>query len=73
MVKTITFSFESTEYDGVEATEAFTLEKLGIEEGLDEETLQIELNRIFEAWVWQKLNISSSIIVEGLNAEQQSD
>lgn len=73
MNKTITFSFESTEYEGTKATETFSLEKLGIGENLDEDTLQKELNRIFEAWVWQKLNISSSIIVEDVKSVKNND
>ncbi|MDV6377882.1 hypothetical protein ORD22_06350 [Sporosarcina sp. GW1-11] len=64
MVKTITFSFASAEYEGTEATETFTFEKLGLDEHMDEKDLEIEMNRIYHAWVWSKLNISSSIIIE---------
>jgi hypothetical protein len=35
MGKTVTFSFSSTNYEGTEATETFTFEKLGIDEDLE--------------------------------------
>ncbi|WP_342512088.1 hypothetical protein MKY34_15825 [Sporosarcina sp. FSL K6-1522] len=64
MVKTVTFSFSSAEYEGTEATETFTFEELGMDENLDEKALGKEMERIFEAWVWHKLNISSSIYIK---------
>ena len=63
MGKTVTFSFSSTKYKGTEATETFTLNELGIDEDLDNEALKIEMDRIFQAWVWDKLNISYSIVI----------
>jgi hypothetical protein len=63
MGKTVTFSFSSTKYEGTEATETFTLKELGIDEDMDEEAIKIELDRIFQAWVWDKLNISYSIVI----------
>ncbi|MBX9975085.1 hypothetical protein [Cytobacillus firmus] len=63
MDKTVTFSFSSTKYEGTEATETFNFKELGIDEDLDNEALKIEINRIFQAWVWDKLNISFSIVI----------
>jgi len=40
MDKTVTFSFSSTKYEGTEATETFTFEKLGINEDMDDEALK---------------------------------
>ncbi|WP_432360661.1 hypothetical protein [Sporosarcina sp. UB5] len=62
MVNTVTFSFSSAEYEGTEATETFSFEKLGIDENMDEKALERELEQIFQAWVWHKLNISYSVI-----------
>ncbi|MBD7984306.1 hypothetical protein H9649_06930 [Sporosarcina sp. Sa2YVA2] len=64
MVKTITFSFTSHVFEGTGATETFTFEELKIDEKLNERELALEVHRIFEAWVWRKLNISYSIITE---------
>ncbi|ASV70202.1 MULTISPECIES: hypothetical protein [Cytobacillus] len=63
MDKTVTFSFSSTIYEGIEATETFNFKELGIDENLDNEALKIEIERIFQAWVWDKLNISFSIVI----------
>ena len=41
-----------------------TFEGLGIDESLDEKALDREMERIFRAWVWHKLSISSSIYIE---------
>ncbi|UOE56048.1 hypothetical protein LIT38_03335 [Bacillus sp. CMF12] len=62
MGRTVTFSFSSTQYEGAEATETFTFEKLGIDENMDDNALEKELEEIFQAWVWDKLNISYSIV-----------
>lgn len=64
MEKTFTFSFKSTAFEGVEAKETFTYDELGLREGLDSESLQNEIDRIFHAWIWDKLNISYSIVTE---------
>lgn len=64
MVKTITFSFTSHVFEGTGATETFTFEELKIDEKLNGRELEIEVNRIFNTWVWHKLNISYSIITE---------
>ena len=65
MGKTVTFSFSSTKFEGTGATETFTFEKLGIDEGnIDDIALKKALNDIFQAWVWDKLNISYSIVVD---------
>jgi hypothetical protein len=61
--KTVTFSFSSTKYEGTEATETFNFKELGIDEDLDNEALKIEIDRIFQALVWEKLNISFSIVI----------
>ena len=65
MAKTVTFSFSSTKYEGIEATETFTFEKLGIDEdNMDDKALNKALDAIFQAWVWDKLSISYSIVVD---------
>lgn len=63
MEKSVTFSFSSTKYEDTEATETFTLKELGIDEDLNDEALKIEIDRIFQEWVWNKLNISYSIVI----------
>ncbi|MCM3453880.1 hypothetical protein M3685_07990 [Heyndrickxia oleronia] len=63
MGKTVTFSFNSTKYEGIEATETFTFEKLGIDEGMDDKALQKVIDEILHAWVWDNLNISYSIVI----------
>ncbi|MDQ0227694.1 hypothetical protein [Metabacillus niabensis] len=40
MDRTVTFSFNSTKYEGTEATETFTFKELGIDEDLDVEALK---------------------------------
>lgn len=54
MVKTVTFSV-GTKYEGSSETETFTFEKLGIDEDMDDAEVKKE---IFQAWVWDNLNIS---------------
>ena len=63
MDKKVTFSFTSTKYQGAEATETFSIKELGIDESLNEEALKREINRTFQDWVWDKLNISYSIVI----------
>ncbi|MGD6804046.1 hypothetical protein ACQCVK_05940 [Rossellomorea vietnamensis] len=65
MSKTVTFSFSSTNYEGTGAAETFTLEELGIDEGMDEKALKIQIDKIFQAWVWDKLNTSYSVVIDG--------
>ncbi|MCT2346444.1 hypothetical protein [Niallia taxi] len=67
MPKTVTFSFSSTQFIGTEATETFSLEELQIKEDLEATALQKRLEEVFQAWVWEKLNISYSIMVEEHN------
>ncbi|MGN7942085.1 hypothetical protein [Virgibacillus sp. 6R] len=64
MDRTVTFSFNSTKYEGTEATETFTFKELGIDADLDVEALKKEIDRIFQTWVWDKLNISYSIVID---------
>jgi len=65
MGKTVTFSFNSTKFEGTEATETFTFEQLGIgEDRMDNEALKKVIDEIFQAWVRDKLNISYSIVVD---------
>ncbi|ARD49633.1 hypothetical protein SporoP37_05255 [Sporosarcina sp. P37] len=64
MVKTITFSFTSSAFAGTEAKETFTFDELEIDESLDEKELEIEINRIYKAWIWDKLNVSGSIVID---------
>ncbi|MGP1907442.1 hypothetical protein ACTSEZ_04685 [Metabacillus sp. JX24] len=63
MAKTVTFSFASSNYAGIEAAETFSLKELGIDEELNGENLKTELDKIFQAWVWDKINISYSIVI----------
>ena len=65
MDKTVTFSFNNTKYEGIEATETFTFEQLNIDEdNMDDQALKKVIDEIFQAWVWDKLNISYSIVVD---------
>ncbi|KEZ47215.1 hypothetical protein [Metabacillus indicus] len=63
MDKTVTFSFASSNYVGIEATETFSLKELGIDGELNDENLKIEIDKLFQAWVWDKINISYSIVI----------
>jgi len=63
MGKTVTFSFSSTNYEGAAATETFTFEKLGIDEDMDNKAIDKELDRFYQAWVWDKFNISGSMVI----------
>ncbi|WP_203290145.1 hypothetical protein [Metabacillus sp. cB07] len=63
MDKTVTFSFASSNYVGIEATETFSLKELGIDAELNGENLKTELDKLFQAWVWDKINISFSIVI----------
>ncbi|MCG7346088.1 hypothetical protein MHZ92_18405 [Sporosarcina sp. ACRSL] len=49
---------KSTKYEGTGATKTFTFKEFDIDEELDVEALKIEIGQIFQAWVWDKLNIS---------------
>jgi len=40
MKKTVTFSFSSKNYEGIEVTETFTLEELGIGENIDDKAFR---------------------------------
>lgn len=57
MVKTVTFSV-GTKYEGSSETETFTFEKLGIDEDMNDTEVKKGIDEIFQAWVWDKLNIS---------------
>lgn len=63
MGKTVTFSF-NTEYEGSGEAETFTFDKLGIDENMDDKAVEIALDKLFQAWVWHKFNISGSIVTE---------
>lgn len=65
MGKTVTFSFNSAKYEGTKATETFSFEKLGIDEDIDDKALKNVIDEIFQAWVWNKLNIAYSIVING--------
>lgn len=67
MAKMVTFTFNSSNYEGTEARETFTFEKLGIDEDMDDKALGIEIDRLFHAWVWDKLNISWSTYIENVH------
>ena len=62
MGKTVTFSF-STKYEGSRVKETFTFEKLGIDEDMDDKAVKKLIEEFFQAWVWDKLNISYSIVI----------
>jgi hypothetical protein len=70
MGKTVTFSFNSTKYDGIEAAETFTFEQLCIDEDLDDKALKIVIDKIFQAWVWDQLNLSYSIVIDEENVHK---
>jgi hypothetical protein len=63
MDKTVTFSFNSSNYEGTEAAETFTLEELGIDADLGEIELKVKINNVFQAWLWDKFNISFSVVI----------
>lgn len=64
MVKTVTFSFNQSISENTEVAETFTFEELGIDKNIDEKALEKELEEKFQAWVWNKLNLSYSIVIE---------
>lgn len=64
MVKTVTFSFNQSISENTEVTETFTFEELEIDRNVDEQSLEKELEEKFQAWVWNKLNLSYSIVIE---------
>ncbi|MEC2076325.1 hypothetical protein [Metabacillus fastidiosus] len=57
MSKTVTFSI-NTKYEDSEITEKFNFQQLGIDEDMDDKAVKKAIDEIFEAWVWDKLNIS---------------
>ncbi|MDW2876197.1 MULTISPECIES: hypothetical protein [Bacillaceae] len=61
MAKNVTFSFD-TKYIDSRTCETFTFEELGVAENLDEEAERKILEDILHAWIWDKLNISYSIV-----------
>ncbi|WP_317935765.1 hypothetical protein [Sporosarcina aquimarina] len=64
LAKTITFSFTSNAFERTKATETFTFEELEIKESLSEKELGIKLDRIHQAWIWDKLNVSGNIVID---------
>jgi hypothetical protein len=62
MAKRVTFSFDTKYFDS-RTSETFTFKELGIAEDLNEEAERKILDELFNAWVWDKLNISFSIVV----------
>ncbi|MED4531611.1 hypothetical protein [Metabacillus fastidiosus] len=63
MSKTVTFSI-NTKYENSEITEKFTFEQLGIDKDMDDKAVKKAIDEIFETWVWDKLNISYSIVID---------
>jgi hypothetical protein len=61
--RTVTFTFNSNKYQGTGATERFTFKQLGIDENIDDKRLKREIDKKFQAWAWDKLNISFSIVI----------
>ncbi|AGX06750.1 MULTISPECIES: hypothetical protein [Bacillus] len=62
MAKNVTFSFD-TKYINSRTCETFTFEELGVAENLNEEAERKILEDILQAWIWDKLNISYSIVL----------
>ena len=73
MGKSVTFSFSSTKYEGVGAKETFTFEELGIGENMNDKAIKMEIDGIFQAWVWDKLNISFSIVIAEEKPQKTDD
>lgn len=63
MARNVTFTFKSTKYQGTEATETFTFKQLEIDEDINDAALKKEIDKKFQAWVWNKFNISYSIVI----------
>lgn len=70
MTKMITFSFHSTTFKHVKATETFTLDELSIDKQLRGASLEQEIQRLYETWVWHQLNIESSIIIDEISSSE---
>lgn len=70
MTKMITFSFHSTTFTHVKATETFTLDELSIDKQLRGASLEQEIQRLYETWVWHQLNIESSIIIDEISSSE---
>jgi hypothetical protein len=60
--KTVTFAVDTKYQDRIRET--FTFEELGIDENMDTEEVKKEIDKIFKAWVYDRLNISYSIVIE---------
>lgn len=73
MGKTITFSFNSIRYEGTGATETFTFKHLGIDEDIDDKALKREIDKKFQAWVWDQLNISYGIVINEEDVHSTDD
>ena len=72
MRKTVTFSV-STKYKDSMETETFTFEELGINEDMDDTEVKKIIDEIFQAWVWDRLNISYSIVIAEKNVHIADD
>ena len=71
MTKTATFSFRSDKYGGIEETETFAFEEIGIDEHMNKEAMEKEMMRILKAWICHKLTISFSAVWDGSDDEQE--
>lgn len=58
--QTVTFSVDTKYNDRIQET--FTFEQLGLSVEMSDEKIKKELDKIFESWLWHKLNISYSIV-----------
>lgn len=56
----MTFSVDTKYKDRIQET--FTFEQLGLCVEMNDEKIKKEIDKIFESWVWHKLNISYSIV-----------
>lgn len=55
----------------MQASESFTFEELLIDEQLTDEALEKEVERLYQAWVWNKLNLEKSIILDRASLPNQ--
>ncbi len=72
MGKAVTFSV-SIKYEDSRETEIFTFEKFGIDGDMDDTELKKVIDEVFQVWVWDKLNISYSILIDEKNAHSTND
>ncbi|MEK5332868.1 MULTISPECIES: hypothetical protein [unclassified Lysinibacillus] len=60
MSRTVTFAVNTKYEERIQET--FTFAQLGIDEKMNNEETKMTIEKIFESWVYTKLNISYSIV-----------